>query len=290
MYKPVLPFLETMITYACNLSCNGCTNYSDYHTKGYVPWAVGKKWIESWLYKVQLPDFGLIGGEPMLHPEVKQWIYGCRELMPDSQIRFTTNAVNFVDRDELLDWLIDIGNCVLKFTIHQDTPNIRSAINDVFSRYEWTATVEHGISRWLGPNGVRFQLNYPKRFVKSFQGQYGNMRPHHNDPAEAFKICVQQKCPLLYEGKIYKCSSVALLPRVMHDWRQPVDHSWSPYINDYEPLTIDSSRIKIDEFISNFGQAFYTCAMCPTEKDTDSMIDHATSVLTKKAWIKLHRT
>jgi hypothetical protein len=197
--------------------------------------------------------------------------------------------VNFFDRHEILDWLVDIGNCVLKFTVHQDIPNVRNAITDVFSRYEWKTTVEHGIPRWLGPNGIRFQVNYPKRFVKSFHGQYGHMEPHDNDPAESFKICVQQTCPLLYEGKVYKCSSVALLSRVMNDWNQPIDDSWSPYINDYQPLTLDSSRIQVEQFISNFGQPFYTCAMCPTEKDTHSMIDHATSVMTKKAWIKLHR-
>ena len=41
--KPTLPFLETMITQVCNLSCEGCTNYSDLEHKGYVKWKDGKR-------------------------------------------------------------------------------------------------------------------------------------------------------------------------------------------------------------------------------------------------------
>jgi molybdenum cofactor biosynthesis enzyme MoaA len=98
MPKSVLPFLETMVTYWCNLSCNGCTNYSDYNMKGSVKWNDGKRWLEGWLEIFDIPDFGIIGGEPMLNLEIKDWIYGCRELMRNSQIRITTNAVNFLKK------------------------------------------------------------------------------------------------------------------------------------------------------------------------------------------------
>ena len=37
--KLTLPFLETMATQACNLSCEGCTNYSDLNHNGYITWA-----------------------------------------------------------------------------------------------------------------------------------------------------------------------------------------------------------------------------------------------------------
>ena len=40
--KPVLPFVEIMITQACNISCTGCTNYSDLVHKGYLTWEQGQ--------------------------------------------------------------------------------------------------------------------------------------------------------------------------------------------------------------------------------------------------------
>ena len=96
--KQVLPFLETMITQTCQLSCLGCTNYSDLRHSGYIKWKDGKRDLEQWLERIDIPDFGIMGGEPLINPEVIQWLIGVRELMPDSQIRFTTNGLLKIHR------------------------------------------------------------------------------------------------------------------------------------------------------------------------------------------------
>ena len=33
-HLPELPYIETMVTHGCTLSCEGCTNYSDYGMSG----------------------------------------------------------------------------------------------------------------------------------------------------------------------------------------------------------------------------------------------------------------
>lgn len=276
-----------MITYACNLSCAGCTNYSDYNMKGRVTWAKGKKWIESWLEKIDIPDFGIMGGEPTLNPECDEWIYGVRNLLPNSQIRFTTNAVNFKNKPDVLDWCVDVGNTVFKFTFHEDKPYATDAMNYVFNKYKWKPITEHGINRWIGPNKTRFQINAPLQFFKTYKGNFGNMRPHNNNPKEAFDMCIQQTCPLLYESKIYKCSSIALLNRVLSDWQQPITKEWKPY-TDYEGISPDSSFDDIRSFVNNFGKPNKICTMCPTKRDHDSILDHKTNVISKKQWMKLN--
>jgi len=287
MQRPILPFLETMITYACNLSCAGCTNYSDYNMKGIVKWKQGKQWLENWLERINIPDFGIMGGEPTLNPECEQWIYGVRELLPNSQIRFTTNAVTFLDNPDVLDWCVDVGNAVFKFSIHQDLPYGQDSIDYVFKKYAWKPITEYGINRWAGPNGSRFQINAPVNFYKTYRGTLGNIRPHCNNAKDAFSLCVQKTCPLLYEGKIYKCSSIALLNKVLLDWKQEKTKEWQPY-TDYQGLEHTSSHDEIKYFINNFGKPHKVCMMCPTEKDTASIIDHRNNVISKKQWIKLH--
>jgi len=287
MPKPVLPFVETMITYACNLSCAGCTNYSDYNMKGSVSWHQGKRWLEDWLERVDIPDFGIIGGEPTLNPECEHWIYGARELLPNSQIRFTTNGVNFYQKPDILDWCVDIGNTVFKFSLHEDKPYATDAVRKVFSTYEWKPITEYGINRWIGPNNTRFQINSPTKFFKTYQGSFGKIRPHDNNPREAFAMCVQQQCPLLYEGRIYKCSSIALLNRVLDDWQQPITDLWRPY-TEYQGISPDSTDKEIKSFINNFGKPHKICSMCPSYKDTDSILNHRSNVTSKKQWIKLH--
>ena len=288
MTKPILPFAETMITYACNLSCTGCTNYSDYNMKGSVKWSIGKQWLTDWIERIDILDFGIMGGEPTLNPECEQWIYGVRELLPNSQIRFTTNAVNFLNNPDVLDWCVDIGNTLFKFTIHQDLPYAQDSIDYVFQKYDWNPVTEYGINRWAGPNGTRFQVNAPKQFYKTYQGTFGNIFPHNNNPRDAFALCVQQQCPLLYEGKIYKCSSIALLNRVLEDWKQPITSEWRPYTS-YKGISPTSSDQEITTFINNFGKPHKICQMCPSTKDTSSIVDHTSTVISKKKWIKLHQ-
>jgi organic radical activating enzyme len=283
--KPVLPFVETMVTYACNLSCEGCTNYSDYNVTGSVPWHTAKGWISTWLQRIDIPDFGLIGGEPMLNKEVSEWLIGCRELMPNSQLRFTTNGSLLVKKSNILDTIFDVGNCVFKITVHQ--PNefyVQEALNKVFSYTDWEPVTEFGIQRWRAKNNVRFQINFPKTFYKTFKGEYSNMLPHDNEPADAFSVCCQQTCPLLYNGRIYKCSSIALLAKTLTDWSQEQD-VWKSYL-DYKGIGIDSTDAELSAFIDGFGRPENICRMCPSAND--NQLDHANTVITKANWIKLH--
>jgi organic radical activating enzyme len=283
--KPVLPFVETMVTYACNLSCEGCTNYSDYNVTGSVPWHTAKGWISNWLQRVDIPDFGLIGGEPMLNKEVSEWLIGCRELMPDSQLRFTTNGSLLIKKSNILDTIFDVGNCVFKITVHQ--PNefyVQEALNKVFSYTDWEPVTEFGIQRWRAKNNVRFQINFPKTFYKTFRGEYSNMMPHDNEPADAFSVCCQQTCPLLYNGRIYKCSSIALLAKTLTDWSQEQD-VWKSYL-DYKGIGIDSTDAELSAFIDGFGKPESICRMCPSAND--NQLDHVNTVMTKANWIKLY--
>ena len=118
MPKLILPFLETMVTQACNLSCLGCTNYSDLPHKGYVKWSDAKQNLKEWLTRIEIDDFGILGGEPLMNPEIEKWIIGLRELMPNAQIRFTTNGLLLDKKFHIVKLLHDTGNCVLKITNH----------------------------------------------------------------------------------------------------------------------------------------------------------------------------
>lgn len=281
--KPVLPFLETMITYACNLSCHGCTNYSDYNMKGSVTWEQGRADIEPWLKRVDIPDFGILGGEPLLNPDLKNWIYGLRELLPNAQIRFTTNAKLFMRKKEVLDWCLDIGNCVFKFTIHQDAKYVQDSVEYVRNRTVWWPVHEYGINRWSTHNNVKFQINYPTHFFKTYQGTYVNMKPFDNNPKDAFDICIQQTCPLLFNGKIYKCSSIALLSKVLDDWGHVDDPDWEPYAKGHG-LSIGCSDHDLQKFINNFGKPAGICRMCPTSDNIEAIVDHKANVVEKKGW------
>jgi len=260
--KLVLPFVETMITQVCNLACQGCSNYSDLRHSGYVPWANGQQDLESWLERIHIEEFGIIGGEPMINPEWRQWLSGTRSLMPWARIRFTTNGILIRDPAELINLVQELGNITLKITVHINDAQLEHTVRELFHAGTWRPVTEYGINRWAGPNGTRLQINRPERFVKTFQGEYSAMRPWQSDPKQAFASCIQKTCPLLHQGRIYKCSTSGLLS----DLLVQVDHRdldiWQPYITS--GIGTNSTDQEIQQFIDNFGQPNFICGQCPS--------------------------
>ena len=273
----VLPFVETMITQVCNLSCLGCTNYSDIKHSGYVSWNEGKKQIESWLARLHINDFGIMGGEPLINPEVREWLIGVRELLPDSQIRFTTNGELLYKNFDILELAHDIGNVVFKVTVHRNNQVLEDTIEKIFDLYKWEPVDEYGIKRFKTTNNLRFQINRPTTFLKTYKNSYENMEPYDSNPTDAFKICVQQQCPLLYNGRIYKCSTSGLLESTLEKFNWPNKDKWAPYLDS--GIGPHDSNSTITEFISNFGKPEKLCRQCPSKGN--SVLDHYKTVIIK---------
>jgi organic radical activating enzyme len=279
MTKPVLPFIEIMVTQACNLSCTGCTNYSDLKHAGYLTWAEGRAQLESWLARVDLPDFGILGGEPLMNPRIRDWIVGLRELMPTTQIRFTTNGLLLEKNFDIVELLHEIGNCVFKVAVHQHDEQLEQVIQRILNMYNWQPVTEHGVNRLRTDNNFRFHVRRPDIFWKTFQGTYQDMRPHTSDPAQAFSICCQQTCPLLYNGRIYKCSTSGLLRETLERFGRPNWELWQPYLQN--GIGPDCSDQELENFLHNFGRPASVCAMCPTVQDTQSKLIHLENVKLK---------
>lgn len=268
--KLTLPFLETMATQACNLSCEGCTNYSDLDHAGYVTWSDMKAQLINWLEVLDIPDFGIIGGDPLLNPEIRSWLTGIRELMPNSQIRFGTNGLLLPRNLDIVDLVHDIGNIVFKITLHRETNKLNETVEHIFNKFKWEPVVEYGIKRWRTSNNLRLQINRPTEFIKTFQGAYSNMAPYNNTPADAFEICCQQTCPLLHNNKIYKCSTQGLLKDTLARFDNPNLEQWRPYLVD--GISSDETE-RVTDFVNNFGKPHSICQMCPSVKD-NAMIKH----------------
>jgi sulfatase maturation enzyme AslB (radical SAM superfamily) len=279
MTKLTLPFLETMITQACNLSCEGCTNYSDLKHQGYVTWAQGREWLSSWLERIHISDFGIMGGEPLINPEFRSWLTGVRKLLPESQIRFTTNGL-LLDRNwDIVDLMHDLGNISFKLTVHVVDETIEKVIQKIFDSFDWKPVTEYGLDRWITTNNFRFHIKRPEKFVKTFRNDYKDMAPWHTNPNDAFDLCVQKTCPLLYQGSIYKCSTAGLLQSVLQRHNMPNNNEWQQYIPS--ALTPDCDQSLLEQFIENFGSPHHICGQCPDQTKTMAVLIHADTVTFK---------
>lgn len=266
-----------MITQVCNLSCLGCTNYSDLKHSGYVSWQQGHVWLSDWLTRIDIPDFGIMGGEPLINPECKEWLIGVRQLMPQSQIRFTTNGLLLDRQLDLVDLMYELGNISFKITVHTNDAKLEELIQYIHNRFDWRPINEFGIDRWISDNNFRFHVKRPSRFVKTYRNDYKNMLPWNSDPAAAFANCCQQTCPLLYRGKIYKCSTSGLLKETVNRVAPQNKSHWNAYI--VPGLDSTCSDLELANFIANFGHPHSQCGQCPTSSP-ESTIEHSRFVKT----------
>ena len=74
--KLPIEHLEIMVINACQLSCQGCATFSDLRHSGYVSWDQGKEEILPWLERLDPECIGVMGGEPLMNPDLENWIRG----------------------------------------------------------------------------------------------------------------------------------------------------------------------------------------------------------------------
>jgi sulfatase maturation enzyme AslB (radical SAM superfamily) len=268
-----------MIISACNLACQGCTTFSDLKHQGYIPWATAKSWLESWRNRLYFDAIGIIGGEPLMNPDIREYILGIRELFPSTQIRFVTNGLLLNKHFDVVDLLDSVGNSVLKISYHVNDDTLDQTIDKIMSHSQWKPIREFGIDRMVSPTGMRFQIARPEKFLKTFRNNYDNMMPHANNPVDAFEICVQKRCPMLLDGRIWKCGTLALTPRILERMGFPNRDSWQSFID--AGLGVDCEDAELQKFVGNFGKPHAKCAQCPSSKDQDSLLDHKTTVMFK---------
>lgn len=278
--KYTLPFLEVMVIRACNLSCTGCTTFSDLKHAGYITWDQGLQELSPWTQRLNIESLGFMGGEPLMNPDIARWITGVRRLLPHSQLRFVTNGLLLDRHWHIFELLRDIENTVLKISYHIKQDKLDSIIERIMNACEWQPIYEHNISRWKDPSrNFRFQISRPTSFLKTFRNNYHDMAPHDNLPKNAFEICVQQRCPLLYKGKIFKCGTLGLTPDLLDRFGHPNHEQWTPYIDN--GLSVDCDDREMQDFVKNFGNPHPKCRQCPSKMDTDSFVSHLENVQMK---------
>ena len=267
-HLPVLPYIETMVTHGCTLACEGCTNYSDYGmTGGNVSWDEHFEDLKVLTNRFNIECYGFIGGEPFLHNKFKDWVVNFKEEFPYITLMIVTNAQLFPkNADWFLDCMEKYGMIYLKFSNHiPGADYFEESKQLVLDRFNWEQVDE---LKWFNQEPILdFLIDDNDTFLKSSKGKYGDMKPYHNDPIEAFDICSQQTCPLFYQGKLHKCSTVGMLDKMLADHDQHDDPDWAPYINaGVDIRTATDERIK--QFADNHGKPHMElCKMCPTKND-----------------------
>ncbi len=190
--KPCLEYMVLNILDHCNLRCKGCDHFACVADPYLVPYETIHRDLDR-LSKIFHGDYimqiAVMGGEPLLHPDLLKILADVRKHFPHTIIRLTTNGLLLLNQNDEF-WRVCRENNV---TI----VNTKYPINLKFDKMKEKADEE----------SVKFQFfegtgdHLVKKSFKKIINLNGN-----SNPTESFANChISNYGNFLMEGKFYGC-------------------------------------------------------------------------------------
>jgi MoaA/NifB/PqqE/SkfB family radical SAM enzyme len=238
--QPIFPYnLETHLVDHCNLNCKGCSHFAPlvrgevfYDLNHFEEDLLALRRLFRDVYEIRL-----MGGEPLLHPEVSKFIKVTRQIFPNTRIAIFTNGL-LLDRMPRDFWETCSTNQVQVKLTNYPVPLDLEKIKQL---------------------GKTHQVNLKIPPLISSFNQFININGDSN-PEDSFKSCrARYMCPFLRDGKLYTC---AFAPHV-HLFNQYFDQDIPVTEKDYIDITGDISSEDVFEFLK---QPTPLCRFCEVNR------------------------
>ena len=283
MIKHIDQAFNVIYGYRCNYSCIGCCNGSDYVTiENYDPDIdLTIESIKRLPDLIEIPEEGMItllGGEPLMYwkERIIPLARTIREAFPTARINIFSNG-HLVNKhiDSIIE-VLDTYRCHMTISQH-----LLGDMNSPLGK-KWRENVDEFLT---DPRIVKihdqhyhvsgniaaniFFYNADEWFTWYQQTPNGDIKPWATqDPEGSMKHgCASgNTCSALFENRLYKCGSLAMLPGFLTAKNQINDIDWKKYL-DYpyvDVLDVDPSRFR--SFVDTYGKPIPECDMCNNQK------------------------
>jgi hypothetical protein len=268
-----LPALEYHVAHTCNLSCEQCSHYSNFHPT--VPVPSPEETAEeyaAWNNRLRPRRFALLGGEPTLNPRLVEHVRLACKAWPDSDLMLVSNGF-FLHRHPELPGVLVEANCRLDVSQHGTAPRYMKEFAKV-KRLLWRWRAEYP--------GVRIKIRQSHRgWMRQYRVVNGKLMPFNSDPEAAYGVCMQKACTQLYRGCLVKCPALAYFPTVDRTLRLVKVSEWQSF-RDYKACPPTANNLDVAAFLAT--KPIPQCDLCPDSRDVfrhhDPMLE--TDVYTKR--------
>ncbi|MCR4643223.1 MAG: radical SAM protein [Lachnospiraceae bacterium] len=189
---PRLEYIEYHVAWNCNLKCKGCTHFSNILEKeifgDFDQFCKDLQRLQElfWgIYKIRL-----MGGEPLLNPQLAHFVAAARSAFPDADIRVVSNGLLL--RDDMEDVLDTMAACDAGFDVsmYPPTKHMIGHMDEICKK--------HGVKLFVTP-----EVNEFRAFLDFEGGQKSE---------EVYPACPARHCAFLGAGVISTCSMPQLVP------------------------------------------------------------------------------
>jgi len=261
-----LPYLEWMVTTSCDLACPGCDRFIDFDHRWHEDFEKMKSNMSAWSKRLDPDNFTIIGGEPLIHPDIYDILKHSRKCFDHARIEVYSNGFFLPKRDQLLQVLIDTQPSKLSITLHNKDKSVRDRVQKNIEDYiiknlEWE---EVGPGLWKYQD-VELEITDPTQggWYDYRQTINGVTKPWTDkDPESSYNKCSANIYPIIYKNRLYKCPPISMLETHANKSGLDNDEDWKPYLK-YKGVSLDCSEYELAGFVSNIFAPHAICNMCP---------------------------
>lgn len=241
--QPMLQYLEVYITEHCNLNCKHCAPFSPIAAKSFYDIEVFKKDMKrlSELSDKLLCKLRILGGEPLLHPKIEEFLKVSRECFPNTSIHLVTNAILLLkQKDSFFETCRDykIAITPTKYPIKLDFEKIEARVRE----YD-----------------IEFFYNNGGAVEKTLFHQPLNLKGECNPNKMFYKCAWANGCINLDNGKLYTCPYPRSIKNFNQYFKQNLIVSKQDYIDIYEVKSMQ-------EVLESLAKPIPFCRYCDLDR------------------------
>lgn len=235
----------------CNLNCAGCSHFSPVAKPEFVDVEEFRRDFERLgeIFSHECDTISLLGGEPLLHPELNTLLQTARANFTKGRIMLVTNGILLMSKGE------DFWR-----TCHDN--------NIVISITYYPIKLDHeGIFRMAKKYGVELEMRSDEEKVL-FRKDPIDLTGSH-DIRENFALCLKGgNCNTLKHGRFYNCSFTPHIHHFNEAFGENVIISEQDYLDIYSP------DITADKILDWMCKPVPACRYCKIKEVNDHITWH----------------
>ena len=240
--KLKIPYFLYEIVHHCNLNCKGCDHCAPIAEEEYVDLKTYKKDIEKMKKHFDfIGRIGIMGGEPLLHPNLNEIIRITRKILKNTQITIFTNAIEVMNKPKEFWETLKKENAMLVITKYNLKINYYE-IELIARKYGVIILYENN-------------LKSKNEFHKICYNENGT-----EDIEKSYKECYHgEYCATLENGYLYQCPIITASRHFNKYFNKNL------IISDDDGINIHK-RIKKEEIFNYFNTPMKFCRYCNMEE------------------------
>ena len=255
---------EVHLAEHCNLNCYACNNFSPIAEPEFVDIEEFRRDFERMgsIFSHSCERIYLLGGEPLLHPEIITLMEIARKNFREGDISVFTNGLLLKKMDDSF-WKACRDNNV----------------GIILSAYPIKLDIE-GIKALAEKFGVRFQ--YAWGDTSSMHDMFSitplNLKGDSNAKLN-FGICVRaQNCLTLSHGKLFTCSFVPHVHHFNKKFGENIEVTPEDYVNIYDD-------VKAEYILKRMSEPIPACRYCRLDNKSVRLVKWGISKGEKSEWV-----